>query len=138
MYRARCFGCWRHDKLTSTRSSCSLTCHTQQAPQSVSKGLGASCSSPLSAGQQLESQTTGASAELPGGGSAQGQSTVSATAAALGAPGTAAAHRSAWGWARHVRRCRARGGAVQAIVSADYNGEIKVFIGFAGGLEGSF
>lgn len=58
-------------------------------------------------------------------------------AAALGAAGTDAAHQNVWDWRREVHRCRAQGGAVKAIVSADYNGEIKFFLGFlAAGSEG--
>lgn len=75
-------------------------------------------------------------AEFPAEGLTPGEA--AEAAAVFGAAcGAAPAHPSAWGWGRDVRRCRARGGAVQGIVSADYNGEIKVFIGFVGGLEGS-
>ena len=84
----------------------------------------------------MEIRTTGNSAQLPEEGSTLGESTAAA-AAAIDAAGNGPAHPSVRGWGNDVRRYRARGGAVQAIVSADYNGEIKVFIGFAGGLEGS-
>ena len=60
-----------------------------------------------------------------------------AAAAALGAPGPGPAHQNVWDWRREALRCRAQGGSVKAIVSADYSGEIKVFIGFLGaGSEG--
>lgn len=52
-------------------------------------------------------------------------------ATALDATGTNRT-QNAWGWGNDVRRWRARGGAVKAIVSADYSGEIKIFLGFVG------
>lgn len=76
----------------------------------------------------------GPSAELPEEGLTHGESMEAA--AALDTAGTAPAHPSVWGWGNDVRMYRARGGAVQAIVSADYNGEIKVFVGFVGCSEG--
>lgn len=52
------------------------------------------------------------------------------TEAATGT-GTAGAQNT-WGWGHDVCRWRAQGGAVKAIVSADYSGDIKIFLGFVG------
>lgn len=54
-----------------------------------------------------------------------------ATTVLLDAAETARA-QNAWGWGHDIRLWRAQGGAVKAIVSADYSGEIKVFLGFVG------